>query len=243
MALPTSLMIWNQVRCGSRRGFHKSVSTTKASQQSTASRDTRLAGRLRFYKQVGVTPVSPPWVGKEGTTGGAATIESPISAGVDGTDSASGVHHVPKELSSLKYILSPRTPGKAGISEENSANEENWFGVTLDGRILKSPMGQTLALPSKHLAFAVAGEWDAQKKYLNPSQMPLMTLACTALDQVATDPDVYRKYSLNYLPTDTVSGEVGVMPRAFKPLKSCLRLTVLLPLNRLTFHTKDLFLG
>lgn len=81
----------------------------------------------------------------------------------------------------------------------------DWFGVTLDGRTLKTPMGQTLALPSQHLAYAIAAEWDAQEKILKPSQMPLMTLACTTLDQAAAHPDVYRKEALRYLPNDTVS--------------------------------------
>lgn len=65
-------------------------------------------------------------------------------------------------------------------------------------------MGLPLAVPSKHLAFAIAAEWDAQKKFLQPTQMPLMTLTCTALDQAAMHPNVYREQSLSYLPTDTV---------------------------------------
>jgi ATP synthase F1 complex assembly factor 2 len=65
-------------------------------------------------------------------------------------------------------------------------------------------VGLPLAVPSKHLAFAIAAEWDAQKKYLQPTQMPLMTLTCTALDQAAMHPSVYREQSLSYLPTDTV---------------------------------------
>ena len=33
--------------------------------------------------------------------------------------------------------------------------------------------------------------------------MPLTTLACTAIDQIAVDPSVARKIILSYLPTDS----------------------------------------
>lgn len=64
-------------------------------------------------------------------------------------------------------------------------------------------MGQTLAVPSETLAYMIAAEWDSQTKELQPSNMPLMTLACTALDQAAHQPQFYRDTALNYLPTDT----------------------------------------
>ena len=69
-------------------------------------------------------------------------------------------------------------------------------------------MGNKLAVPSEKLAHMIAAEWDAQDKHLRPVNMPLMTLACTALDQVAHHPNVYREQSLRFLPTDTVSAEL-----------------------------------
>ena len=202
------------IRCGhrllhglQRRCFHAADPNEKQG-QSNASKDTRLAGRLRFYKQVGVVSVDPPWEtrlnGQGEKSGEENWMESPISAGVDGTQSASGVHHLPpvEEKNALRDLLSPRTPGSSVAA---NADDGDWFGVTLDGRVLKSPMGQTLALPSQHLAYAVAAEWDSQEKHLQPSQMPLMTLTCTALDQAAFHPNHYRQQALAYLPTDTVS--------------------------------------
>jgi hypothetical protein len=183
--------------------FHSAsiIASSKSSKSST--RDTRLAGRLRFYKQVGVAPVAAPWEDKkknDETT--LPSIESPISAGVDGSASASGVHHLKKKTSkskdALQWMLSPRRPGS------NTSMDCKWFGITLDGRSLSTPMGQTLAVPSERLAYAIAAEWDAQAKYLQPANMPFMTLACTTLDQAAHHPDFYRDQSLNFLPTDTV---------------------------------------
>lgn len=167
--------------------------------EKTISRDTRLAGRLRFYKQVGVAQVGAPWKKQSENK----SVDSPISAGVDGSDSASGVQHVSKDLgaSELEYMLSPRRPGSTAAGD----GPTDWYGVTLDGRTMKTPMGQILAVPSESLAYAIAAEWDAQSKYLQPANMPLMTLACTALDQVVHNPQTYRAESLNYLATDTVS--------------------------------------
>lgn len=171
--------------------------TSTVCAEKVTSHDTRLAGRLRFYKEVGVTDVSAPW--KESDAKIDDSVASPISAGVDGSDSASGVQHLQDLGSSqLEYMLSPRRPGSV-----NAPDSSEWFGVTLDGRTLKTPMGQTLAVPSQSLAFAIAAEWDAQEKHLKPAAMPLMTLACTALDQVAHNPQVYREQCLNFLPTDT----------------------------------------
>lgn len=137
------------------------------------------------------------------------TVASPISAGVDGTDSASGVHHPTTHHSDnhLEDILTPRSPGSSHRSQQ-----PQWFGVTLDGRILKTPMGKTLAVPSETLAHGIAAEWNAQEKHLKPTDMPLMTLACTTLDQAAYHPHVYREQSLRFLPTDTV-GKKLVMQR------------------------------
>lgn len=199
-ALSTVLRRSTQQSHAIHRFFHGSATTAAKKASSSASRGSRLAGRLRFYKQVGVIEVAAPWENDD--TDSSAVVESPISAGVDGTKSASGVHHIAQDITDnqqLKDMLSPRIPGSS-----ESIDVESWYGITLDGRNLKSPMGLPLAVPSKHLAFAIAAEWDAQKKYLQPTQMPLMTLTCTALDQAAMHPNVYREQSLSYLPTDTV---------------------------------------
>ena len=212
-----------------RRKIHPPLTTTSGTgiprsfsssggKKSTTSRDTRLAGRLRFYKEVGVQAVPAPWEESSSSSSSSSssadavvTQSSPISAGVDGTDSASGVHRRPSSAAdgnhpsgdSFQSLLTPRAPGTAS-NETSKQQIISWYGVTLDGRILKTPMGQTLAVPSELLAHMIAAEWGNQKKYLQPVNMPLMTLACTTLDQAAFHPQVYRDESLRYLPTDTV---------------------------------------
>ena len=156
--------------------------------------------------------VPPPWE-SDWSGSGEGAINSPVSAGVDGTDSASGVRRILDEhvaASSWKSLISPRS---ASSVEDGGSHDRSWFGISLDGRTMKTPMGQPLAVPSMLLAHGIAAEWDAQTTHLQPANMPLMTLTCTALDQAAHHPHVYREQALNFLPTDTVSDEWHCLAR------------------------------
>lgn len=63
------------------------------------------------------------------------------------------------------------------------------FTVTLDGRPVKTPGAKPLTLPTNALALAVAEEWQAQDETIKPTSMPMMQLACTALDRVGAERD------------------------------------------------------
>jgi chaperone required for assembly of F1-ATPase len=56
------------------------------------------------------------------------------------------------------------------------------FAVALDGKILKTPRGRPLILPSWALAAAIAREWQTQEEFILPSSMPLTRLANVAVD-------------------------------------------------------------
>lgn len=176
--------------------------------------------RKRFYKQVGVAEVSPPWETIEDNTRTSKlkTVDNPISAGVDGTQSASGVTgHLPKpgndkssretHIQQLKERLTPRCTTLAATNMDASQLDQlappAWYSVTLDGRTLRTPTGQILSVPSRILAWAIAAEWDAQLTQIKPVQMPIMTLVCTTLDQTASHMQLYQDTALNFLPTDT----------------------------------------
>lgn len=62
---------------------------------------------------------------------------------------------------------------------------EGGFGVALDDKPVWTPMRQTVAVPSRALAEAMAAEWQAQGDEVRPNTMPLTQLAVTALDRVA----------------------------------------------------------
>ncbi|MHA1569115.1 MAG: ATP12 family chaperone protein [Alphaproteobacteria bacterium] len=57
--------------------------------------------------------------------------------------------------------------------------------VHLDGRAVRTPAKAPLVLPGAALAEAIAGEWAAQEETVDPAAMPLLRLACTAIDRVA----------------------------------------------------------
>ncbi len=185
--------------------FSSSASRTKKNVTAAAA-DRRLARRRRFYKHVGIAPAPPP--GHHRSAAGGEEIESPISAGVDGTRSASGVNNAlpaaEDASSDWATLLHPRRHQRRTLPLNNEhESSSSWHTITLDNRALRTPLGLPLSLPSLPLALAVASEWDAQSDYLRPAQMPLMTLCCTTIDQVASNPQSHRTDILRYLSNDT----------------------------------------
>jgi chaperone required for assembly of F1-ATPase len=57
-------------------------------------------------------------------------------------------------------------------------------GIALDGKALKTPRGESLRLPTRALAEAIAEEWRAQGGEIDTHSMPLTKLANTAIDGV-----------------------------------------------------------
>ena len=60
------------------------------------------------------------------------------------------------------------------------------FAVLLDGRPVRTPAGNALILPTETLAAAVAAEWQTQGDEVIATSMPLLRLANTVIDGVAT---------------------------------------------------------
>ena len=61
---------------------------------------------------------------------------------------------------------------------------DNGYTVELDGRRVKTPAKDALVLPTREMAQAVAAEWDAQDKEVDPSTMPFTRSANAAIDKV-----------------------------------------------------------
>ncbi|XP_058078423.1 uncharacterized protein LOC131226745 [Magnolia sinica] len=65
------------------------------------------------------------------------------------------------------------------------ADDGNGWSVMLDYRTLKTPSKRPLKLPTLALAQAIAAEWEYQQTDgIRPFTMPIMKLACTALERV-----------------------------------------------------------
>ena len=106
----------------------------------------------------------------------------------------------------LREAVHPKIKGRRRFYENVSVHgTEQGFEIRLDGRALRTPGRRPFHLPSETLAFAIATEWDAQQGEagIEPASMPLMSLAATALDQIAVDPQLVQKTCMTYLHTDT----------------------------------------
>lgn len=64
---------------------------------------------------------------------------------------------------------------------------EGGFGVLLDGRPVRTPGKNLLALPTEHLAAAIAAEWRGQGEEVIATSMPLLRLANSVIDGVAVN--------------------------------------------------------
>lgn len=70
-------------------------------------------------------------------------------------------------------------------TEAGVAPAEGGWTVLLDGRQAKTPGKSPLVLPSCALAEAVAAEWQAQERELDPETMPFTKMANSAIEKVA----------------------------------------------------------
>jgi chaperone required for assembly of F1-ATPase len=66
---------------------------------------------------------------------------------------------------------------------------EGGFTVLLDGRPVRTPAKAPLTVPTRTMADAIANEWDAQEKVIDPRTMPVTRGANAAIDKVRTQRD------------------------------------------------------
>lgn len=76
--------------------------------------------------------------------------------------------------------------------------------VVLDGKPIRTPGKQPLAVPNPALAAALAAEWEAQETEIRPVEMPLTRLVSTAIDRVTPQRAAIVKQIADYAGTDLV---------------------------------------
>jgi chaperone required for assembly of F1-ATPase len=84
------------------------------------------------------------------------------------------------------------------------ATIESGYTVHLDGRAIKTPKKSALIVPTRALAAAMAAEWQAQGKLVDPETMPLTRLANTALDAVTRELAAVRADIVAFAGTDAL---------------------------------------
>lgn len=65
--------------------------------------------------------------------------------------------------------------------------------ILLDGKTVKTPGRRDLALPTDALAGAIADEWNAQDREIDPRAMMLTGLANAAIDRIAPEPEAFAR--------------------------------------------------
>ena len=81
--------------------------------------------------------------------------------------------------------------------------------ILLDGRSIKTPGREELALASADLAQVVADEWQAQDKRIDPMTMPMTRLVNTALDGVASDMQAVKEDIIRFSGSDLLCYRAG----------------------------------
>ncbi|MGB0161440.1 MAG: ATP12 family chaperone protein [Candidatus Puniceispirillaceae bacterium] len=89
------------------------------------------------------------------------------------------------------------------------AEEAGGLAVRLDGRTVKTPAGTPAFLPSRALAEAVAGEWDAQGEEIDAGSMPVFSLAVTVIDRVTPQRDAILSELTAYGGNDLICYQDG----------------------------------
>jgi chaperone required for assembly of F1-ATPase len=78
------------------------------------------------------------------------------------------------------------------------------FAIALDGKPIKSPGRRPVVLPTGALAAGIAREWREQGTNVLPYTMPLMQLAATVIDGIATNRAAIEAAILRFAETDLV---------------------------------------
>jgi chaperone required for assembly of F1-ATPase len=81
---------------------------------------------------------------------------------------------------------------------------ENGWGVALDGKPVRTPARNLLAVPTTGLAEAIAAEWNEAGETVDPRSMPLTGLANAAIDRVAADSEAFAKGLAAYGESDLI---------------------------------------
>ena len=92
----------------------------------------------------------------------------------------------------------------AGVSETPKG-----FGITLDGKPVRTPSRRLLATPTREIAEAIAAEWDAQKEIIDPVTMPVTRLANSVIDAVTERVDAVADDIAKYFHSDMLFYRAG----------------------------------
>ncbi len=98
--------------------------------------------------------------------------------------------------------MKSKNPKRFYANAAVAGRDNGSFGIELDGRPIKTPADHALAVPSRGLAEAIAGEWNAQGDEIVPARLPLTRLANSAIDGVSERDGEVVQDIVNYAASD-----------------------------------------
>jgi chaperone required for assembly of F1-ATPase len=93
---------------------------------------------------------------------------------------------------------------KAGVVEAADG-----FAITLDDKPVRTPSGRALAAPSREIADAISGEWEAQTELIDPLTMPFTRFANSVVDAVVDRVEAVTEDVAKYLGSDLLFYRAG----------------------------------
>lgn len=93
---------------------------------------------------------------------------------------------------------------RRAYNEVRVAAADGGFGISLDGKTLKTPAGTPIVVPTRALAAAIAAEWANQGDRLRFDAVPLTRIASAALDRVSARRAELRSELVAYGETELV---------------------------------------
>ena len=106
-------------------------------------------------------------------------------------------------MQAAQRLMRPELP-KRFYKEVEVSENDGVFGILLDGRPVRTPARNLLAVPSRALAEVLAAEWAAQADLIDPFTMPVTRIVNSALDGVARDAGAVRAEIVKYAGSDLV---------------------------------------
>jgi chaperone required for assembly of F1-ATPase len=91
----------------------------------------------------------------------------------------------PNPLEAARRLTAP-VRQKRFYAKAEMADEDGRFVLRLDGKRAMTPGKNPLTVPHRHLAEAIAVEWEGQGESIDPASMPVTRLANSAIDGVAS---------------------------------------------------------
>ena len=98
---------------------------------------------------------------------------------------------------------------KRFYAKANVAELEDGFAITLDGRPIRTPSGREVTAPTRQIADAIAGEWNAQGDEINPLTMPLTRFANSVVEAVVDRVDAVTDDVAKYFQSDLLFYRAG----------------------------------